>query len=95
MAKYVKCITKPNPSDPRRRITHIGGDGWQVTQEQAILDIKVDPNSYYTHYNGKSAWLRVYRSAQGNEYIRTEDDDESQNNLLSLPQCPLRGYLAP
>ena len=89
MARQVTCINKQDRDNPRERITHLGGVGFRVTQEQAIQDIKRDSQSYYTQVNGKSVWLVVSTSRYGNEYVRTQDDNESQNNLLSLSNCPV------
>ena len=92
MAKQITCITKFDRPNPHERITHVGGKTtatppWKITTEQAIADIKRDPQSYFTHVNQKSVWVVVAVSAHGNEYIKTQDDDERQNNLLSLPPC--------
>jgi hypothetical protein len=89
MPKHVSCIVKSDRHNPHERITHIGGYGWKITQEQAIRDIEADPNTYYTHVDGNSAWIEVATSRQGNKYIRTKGDDENQNNLLSLDSCPV------
>lgn len=92
MARYVTCIKKQPRDNPRERITHLGGvEGgvpWRVTQEQAILDIKRDPNSYYVMGRTATVWLEVQVSRFGNDYVRSKEDGEEQNNLLKLPECP-------
>ena len=35
----------------------------------------------------KSVWVEVGVSRFGNKYLRTDGDDDTRNNLLSLPEC--------
>lgn len=88
----IKCINKQDRQNPHERITHVGGYGtsqWKLTQEQAIRHIE-DPNgwNFWVSVSGKSVWVVVGVSRFGNKYLRTQDDGEDQNNLLSLPECP-------
>jgi hypothetical protein len=92
MAKQVKCINKLPRQNPHERIQNIGGiEGgvrWKRTQQQAIADIEADSQSYFcTDQRGNSVWI-VVATHSGNKYIKTQNDDSSQNNLLSLPECP-------
>lgn len=36
----------------------------------------------------QSVWVVVAVSAADNKYIKTQNDGEQPNNLLSLPECP-------
>lgn len=88
----VKCINKSNRSSAHERITHIGGlnpDGtpWKLKQEDAISGIESGKWKFYVSANGKTAWVIVAKSANGNKYLKTENDGEHPNNLLSLPEC--------
>jgi hypothetical protein len=92
MSKQVKCINKQPRLDPHERIINIGGiEGgvrWKRTQQQAISDIEADSRSYFTtDKSGNSVWI-VVATHNGRKYIKTQNDDSSQNNLLSLPECP-------
>lgn len=42
---------------------------------------------FYVSVNGRTVWVIVSKSANGNKYIKTESDSEQPNNLLSLPEC--------
>jgi hypothetical protein len=86
------CINKRGGHlNPHERIQSIGGvvNGvrWKRSEADAIQDVKNDPRAYFTHANGKSAWVVVAKH-NGREYLKTESDGYSPDNLLSLPECP-------
>lgn len=87
----IMCINKSNRQSAHERITHVGGTTpkrWKITQPEAIAHIKSGEWKFYTSVNGKSVWVIVARTGQGHEYLKTENDGEQPNNLLSLPECP-------
>lgn len=94
MARQVQCVNKQPRHDPFDRIKNISGvdNGarWKRTQPDAIQDVLRDPTSYYVMDRNvnTSVWVIVRTSQQGNKYLTTEADGESQNNLLSLEECP-------
>jgi hypothetical protein len=89
----IKCINKSDRMNPHERIIYVGGtnaDGsrWKITQERAIEGIESGEWQFYVSAGGKSVWVIVAVSAAGNKYLKTENDGEHPNNLLSLPECP-------
>lgn len=89
----IRCINKTPRHNPYDRISHVGGtnpDGtrWKLTQPEAIAGVEADKWKFYTSVGGDSVWVIVAVSAGGNKYLKTQNDGDQPNNLLSLPECP-------
>lgn len=91
----VSCIKKKQHSNPHERITNIGGvsDGkrWGLTSDDAISGIETGKWTFYVHQtlNGRTYEAEVtVASRNGRKYLKTKNDGESPDNLLSLPECP-------
>ena len=91
----VTCITKPHPMSSHEHITHIGNPTanppWRWPRDQVVRSIEARENTFYvldpiTH---QRADVGVRRIPGHEPFLQTHADNDWNNNLLSLNQCPL------
>jgi len=92
MRVQVTCIHKREHHNPHERILSIGGvnpDGsrWELSEQQAILDIKAGKYSFYVNVNRRVVDV-IIATHMGREYLKTTADGYAPNNLLNLAECP-------
>lgn len=88
----ITCINKSDRQSAHERITRIGGvnsDGttWRLPLQDAIVGIESGKWQFYVYVGGSKVYAVVAKSASGHKYLKTQNDGEHQNNLLSLPEC--------
>jgi len=88
----ILCVKKSDRQNPHERITHIGGingngNSWRLTQDEAIIGIENGKWEFYVSSGGNIANVIVSTSRFGNKYLKTINDGEQPNNLLTLPEC--------
>jgi hypothetical protein len=82
----VTCVNKRDRLNTHEAITHVGGQGWRWTRQQAIAAIEAGTHALYTYADGKYAWVKVRLGPNG-KYLQTQADGQWTNNLLALPEC--------
>ncbi len=88
----IRCINKDPRNNIYEAITHIwwinqNWSNWKLSQKQAIADIKKWIYSFYVEFKWNRVNVIVSKSKFWNEYLKTENDWDEPNNLLSLPEC--------
>ncbi len=88
----ISCINKSDRYNVHERIINIGGVNpdntrWKMTEKSAIDYIESGKYQFYVSVGHNSVWV-VIAEHNGRKYLRTERDDVTSNNLLSLPECP-------
>lgn len=86
----VSCIDKRDRYNPHEKIEAIGGfhggQRWWMPESDAILGIKTGKYSFYVSRGGRTVDV-IIATHNGREYLKTENDGYSPDNLLSLNSC--------
>jgi len=88
----IRCINKREHYNPYQRITHVGGqnpngNNWKLAADEAIQGIETGKWSFHITRGGHTVAVKVAVSRFGNKYLKTEADNETPDNLLSLYEC--------
>ncbi len=90
MTKFeISCINKSNRLNPHERILYVGGYGWKLTLQDAVIAIESRIAAFFVNKLGRGLDVVVVRSPYGHKYLKTVADGIIPNNLLSLPECSL------
>jgi hypothetical protein len=89
----VQCINKTHRTSSHERISHIGGINpdntrWKLTESDAVQGIKDNRWAFYVEQPYGHRVQVIIAQRLGREYLKTEADGESPDNLPSLPECP-------
>jgi hypothetical protein len=85
MATQITCIV-PDSNDPDARIDSVGGPGWTKSEDIVIAEIEAGAG-YVVEVDGALVDV-IVAERDGRQYLRTDPDKTTANNLLSLPECP-------
>lgn len=91
--REVLYVDKGSSSNPAERVLSIGGinaigNTWKLSQQQAIIGVDSETWEYFIKKGDKTLNIKVAQSSTGNKYLKTEEDGEQPENLLSLPDFP-------
>jgi hypothetical protein len=89
----ISCINKIPRNEPHERIKNVGGvnsngERWKLSQPLAVEGMESGKWIFFVRANVREVEVVIRESQYGHKYLTTEPDGESQNNLLSLPECP-------
>jgi hypothetical protein len=86
LATEITCVV-PDGSDPDNRIDSVGGPGWTKDEDTVIGEVEAG-HEYFVEVDGARVTVVVIEEDSGRKYLRTDPDQTTENNLLSLPLCP-------
>lgn len=86
--RQVKWVVR-NESDVSRRISRIGGDDFDHSIVEAIMNIHLDRCRYWFIRQNEPLWI-VIDTRPGTPYLRAECDITEPDFLLSLADTPFR-----
>ena len=86
----ISCINKDDRYSPYERIRNLGGvhngKAWKHTLNEVIDFIERRVYSFHTHVNGHTRNV-IIATRHGVKYLKTEADNDTPDNLLSLQEC--------
>lgn len=87
MGTKIVAVRVAAPGTHEQHITDFKSESGNVIPKESLISLIANFGlSYYTLVGGKRAELIVSLSQEGNKYVKTESDDTTANNLLSLPR---------
>ncbi len=96
MALKITCINKDNGyhENPNLAITHLGWINEQTNKSGKNTRLEIydwiknkNVEAYVKDLYGNKAKVIIAETYNGTKYLKTEADNSTRNNLLSLPEC--------
>jgi Protein of unknown function (DUF3892) len=84
----VTCVARRATRKVFERISHIGGNGWRMTEEEVIDCIESGQQAFYIFHPNAPIWL-VVGVCDGRQYLKGKNDGLRPDQLLALPQCSM------
>ncbi|HAL38936.1 MAG TPA: DUF3892 domain-containing protein [Polaromonas sp.] len=88
----IQFIHKIPRQDRYHAIQEVGGvyngKNWRIPLHAAITHAQSNEWKFFAAAGGQQAWVEVAKSPSGSQYLKTERDTTTVDNLLSLPEFP-------
>lgn len=87
MASRIVEVRVVQPGTHEQHISDFKMDtGTKFTKAQMVIYVAMSPGSYYTNEYGKKAEVVIAYTDKDEAYVKTQPDNTTKNNLLSLPR---------
>jgi Protein of unknown function (DUF3892) len=87
----IMCINKSDRTAIHERIKYVGGHHagkhWKLSLDDAVQGVKNKLYDFFVQFGSTRVKVIVAKSAAGYEYLKTENDSTTSNNLLMLREC--------
>lgn len=88
----IRCINRSKHLNPYERILRVGGvhidnQKWTVTEAAAVALLDRGELAFHVVREGRTVSVVVGVSPHGEKYLKTIDDADQPEGLLSLPEC--------
>ena len=84
----ITCVHRTSHAEAHVRLQYVGGRDWKLTQQAAIDGMEAGRWRFWVIIDERAVWVVVAQTSSGAKYLKTEDDDEQPETLLTLPECP-------
>lgn len=88
MATQIIAVSVAHPGTGEQHITAYKTETGNILSKESLISLIrfFDDQVFYTVGDWQTAYLMIAKTADGTEYVKTNPDSTTKNNLLSLPR---------